>query len=77
MTMQAQATAVRHEIVVAAPLERAFTVFTEDFGRIKPREHNRARRRYRRDGVRAARWRPHLRPRRRRQRVPLGPCARL
>src|SRR5215218_402257 len=40
MTMQAQATAVRHEIVVAAPLERAFTVFTEDFGRIKPREHN-------------------------------------
>ena len=36
-----------------------------------------ARRRDRRDGVRAARRRPHLRPRRRRQRVPLGARARL
>jgi len=40
MSMQVQVTAVRHEIVVAAPLERAFSVFTEDFGRIKPCEHN-------------------------------------
>ncbi|TFV58451.1 ATPase [Mycobacterium sp. PS03-16] len=31
---------VRHEIVVAAPPDRAFAVFTERFGDIKPREHN-------------------------------------
>jgi uncharacterized protein YndB with AHSA1/START domain len=40
MTTQAQETSVRTEIVVAAPIERAFRVFTEDFDRIKPREHN-------------------------------------
>jgi uncharacterized protein YndB with AHSA1/START domain len=28
------------QIVVAAPVERAFRVFTEQFDRIKPREHN-------------------------------------
>jgi uncharacterized protein YndB with AHSA1/START domain len=33
-------TAVHLELVVAAPLERAFTVFTEHFGDIKPPEHN-------------------------------------
>jgi uncharacterized protein YndB with AHSA1/START domain len=33
-------TAVRSAIVVQAPIERAFNVFTEDFDRIKPREHN-------------------------------------
>jgi uncharacterized protein YndB with AHSA1/START domain len=37
---QFQATTVRHSIVVDAPLERAFNVFTEQFDRIKPREHN-------------------------------------
>jgi uncharacterized protein YndB with AHSA1/START domain len=40
MTTQAQETSVRKEIVVEAPLERAFTVFTEGFDAIKPREHN-------------------------------------
>jgi uncharacterized protein YndB with AHSA1/START domain len=40
MNTQVQATTVRSEIVVNAPVERAFTVFTADFGRIKPREHN-------------------------------------
>jgi len=40
MTTQAQATTVRSEIVVDAPVERAFAVFTEQFDRIKPREHN-------------------------------------
>jgi uncharacterized protein YndB with AHSA1/START domain len=40
MTMHAQDTSVRHELVVEAPIERAFSVFTEDFDRIKPREHN-------------------------------------
>jgi uncharacterized protein YndB with AHSA1/START domain len=33
-------TSVRHEIVVNAPIERAFSVFTKDFGSFKPREHN-------------------------------------
>jgi uncharacterized protein YndB with AHSA1/START domain len=33
-------TAIRTSIVVEAPIERAFKVFTEDFGRFKPREHN-------------------------------------
>jgi uncharacterized protein YndB with AHSA1/START domain len=37
---QAGATSVRREIVVEAPIERAFRVFTEDFDQIKPREHN-------------------------------------
>jgi uncharacterized protein YndB with AHSA1/START domain len=40
MTTQAQATSVRREIVVDAPIDRAFSVFTEQFDRIKPREHN-------------------------------------
>ena len=40
MTTQAQATSVRTQIVVDAPLERAFRVFVEDFDRIKPRDHN-------------------------------------
>jgi uncharacterized protein YndB with AHSA1/START domain len=40
MSTQAQATSIRTEIVVEAPLERAFRVFVEDFDRIKPREHN-------------------------------------
>jgi len=30
---------VRSEIVVEAPIERAFQVFTQQFDRIKPREH--------------------------------------
>ena len=40
MTTQTATTSVRTSIVVRAPLERAFKVFTEDFGRFKPREHN-------------------------------------
>ena len=40
MTTQAQATSVRHEIVVDAPVDRAFRVFTEQLDKIKPREHN-------------------------------------
>ena len=40
MTAQAQAASVRTQIVVDAPIERAFSVFTEQFDRIKPREHN-------------------------------------
>lgn len=40
MSTQAEHTSIRHEIVVEAPIERAFKVFIEDFDRIKPREHN-------------------------------------
>jgi len=40
MTTQAQEPSVKTQIVVEAPIERAFRVFTEDFDRIKPREHN-------------------------------------
>jgi uncharacterized protein YndB with AHSA1/START domain len=40
MSAQAQDTSVRAAIVVEAPLERAFSVFTEDFGSFKPPEHN-------------------------------------
>jgi uncharacterized protein YndB with AHSA1/START domain len=40
MTTQTATSTVRTSIVVQAPLERAFKVFTEDFGRFKPREHN-------------------------------------
>jgi uncharacterized protein YndB with AHSA1/START domain len=40
MTAPAQDTSVRTEIVVDAPIERAFEVFTQKFDRIKPREHN-------------------------------------
>ncbi|CAA0133664.1 Uncharacterised protein [Mycolicibacterium vanbaalenii] len=31
---------IRHQIVVNAPVERAFAVFTAQFGDFKPREHN-------------------------------------
>jgi uncharacterized protein YndB with AHSA1/START domain len=40
MTVHASETAVRTSIVVDAPIERAFSVFTEDFGSFKPPEHN-------------------------------------
>jgi uncharacterized protein YndB with AHSA1/START domain len=40
MSTQAAATSVRTAVVVDAPIERAFRVFTEDFDRIKPRDHN-------------------------------------
>ena len=40
MTRSATDTSIRTSITVDAPLERAFKVFTEDFDRIKPREHN-------------------------------------
>jgi hypothetical protein len=40
MTTAPRSTAVHKQVVVDAPLERAFAVFTEDFGRFKPAEHN-------------------------------------
>jgi uncharacterized protein YndB with AHSA1/START domain len=40
MTTQAEQTSIRTEVVVEAPVERAFRVFAEQFDKIKPREHN-------------------------------------
>jgi uncharacterized protein YndB with AHSA1/START domain len=40
MTTHAQSTAVRHQVVVDVPIERAFSVFTNDLGSFKPPEHN-------------------------------------
>ena len=37
---QAATAAVRKQIVVEAPIQRAFGVFTDRFGDFKPREHN-------------------------------------
>jgi uncharacterized protein YndB with AHSA1/START domain len=37
---QTEASVIRRQIVVNAPVARAFTVFTERFGDVKPREHN-------------------------------------
>jgi uncharacterized protein YndB with AHSA1/START domain len=40
MSTQAAETSVRTSVVVEAPIERAFSVFTDDFGSFKPPEHN-------------------------------------
>jgi uncharacterized protein YndB with AHSA1/START domain len=40
MSTQTRETTVQAQVVVAAPLERAFSVFTESFGSFKPPEHN-------------------------------------
>lgn len=40
MSQHPAVTAVHHTVVVAAPIDKAFQVFTEDFGRFKPPEHN-------------------------------------
>jgi uncharacterized protein YndB with AHSA1/START domain len=40
MSDQPAATTIRHSVTVDAPIEKAFKVFTEDFGRFKPPEHN-------------------------------------
>jgi uncharacterized protein YndB with AHSA1/START domain len=40
MIKEVPETSVHLQIVVKAPVERAFRVFTEEFDRIKPREHN-------------------------------------
>jgi uncharacterized protein YndB with AHSA1/START domain len=40
MSTQAAETTVRTSIIVEAPVELAFSVFTEDFGSFKPPEHN-------------------------------------
>ena len=40
MSTQASDTSIQNAIVVDAPIERAFSAFTDDFGSFKPREHN-------------------------------------
>jgi uncharacterized protein YndB with AHSA1/START domain len=40
MSTQVRETTVQAQIVVEAPLERAFSFFTESFGSFKPAEHN-------------------------------------
>src|ERR1700722_8822250 len=40
MSTPASAASIRHEVVVEAPIERAFSVFTDGFGSFKPPEHN-------------------------------------
>ena len=40
MSTQTTGTSVQVSIVVNAPIDRAFKVFTEDFGSFKPPEHN-------------------------------------
>ena len=40
MNTRISVASVKQSVVVEAPIERAFKVFTEDFGSFKPREHN-------------------------------------
>ncbi len=40
MSTQTADATVNHSIVVEVPIERAFKVFTNDFGKFKPAEHN-------------------------------------
>ena len=40
MSTQTAGSYIRTSIVVDAPIERAFRVFTQDFGHFKPRDHN-------------------------------------
>ena len=40
MTADAQQTSIRTEVVIDAAQDRAFKLFTEQFDKIKPREHN-------------------------------------
>jgi uncharacterized protein YndB with AHSA1/START domain len=40
MTTDTSATSIQTDVQIDLPIERAFQVFTEEFDRIKPREHN-------------------------------------
>jgi uncharacterized protein YndB with AHSA1/START domain len=40
MSSPATDTSIRTSVVVEAPIEHAFRVFTEDFDKVKPRDHN-------------------------------------
>jgi hypothetical protein len=64
MSTQTAGTYIRTSVVVDAPIQRAFRVFTEDFGRFKPREHNLPAVEIAETVFRAAGWRASLRSRR-------------
>jgi uncharacterized protein YndB with AHSA1/START domain len=40
VSTSAEVTSIQHVIIVEAPIERAFSVFTDGMGRFKPPEHN-------------------------------------
>ncbi|HEY9294082.1 MAG TPA: SRPBCC family protein [Microlunatus sp.] len=40
MTDSTTETMIRHQVVVDIPADRAFAIFTEQFDKIKPRDHN-------------------------------------
>ncbi len=40
MDAETPRTSIKFQVTVAAPIERAFRIFVEDFDLIKPREHN-------------------------------------
>jgi uncharacterized protein YndB with AHSA1/START domain len=40
MSTPAADTSIRTSVVVEAPIDHAFRIFTEDFDKVKPREHN-------------------------------------
>ena len=68
---------VRREIVVKAPIEKAFATFVERFGDFKPPEHNLLGSPIARTTFDHAGGWAHLRRRRGRERVPVGPGPRL
>lgn len=55
--------AIHHHVVVNAPIERAFAVFTTRFGDFKPREHNLLAIPITENGIRMPCGRPYLRSR--------------
>ena len=64
---QTNAAVVHQQIVVQAPIDRAFAVFTERFGDFKPPEHTLLDAPIAETRFRATDRREHHRPRRRRQ----------
>ena len=60
MSTQASDTSVRHSIVVEAPIEQAFSVFTDGFGNVQAAGAQPARTHRSRDRLRAARAGGHL-----------------
>jgi len=77
MSIQAADTSVRTSIVVEAPISRAFKVFTEDFGSFKPAEHNMLKVEIAETVFERKVGGFLVRPRGRRERMPLGAGAGL
>ena len=76
MTQATEPTTVTSSIEVAASLQRAFEVFTRDFGAFKPATHNLLAVPIAETVVETHPWRPHHRPGYRWLRMSLGshPC---